>query len=64
MNTNASPFLFIIFGIIMAEAGGLGFIIWSRKLRKPQVARNYGVFLCIMGIIALLLVIVGLYLIE
>jgi hypothetical protein len=59
MNANASAYLFVILGVVIAEMGGIGLIIWNHKFPNPQLARKYGVIFCILGIIGFLWGVVG-----
>ena len=64
MSADDFIFLFVIMGIIIAEMGGIGFIIWNHKFSNPKLMRKYGVFLCIMGIIGFIWGVIGLYLVK
>jgi hypothetical protein len=61
MDANTSTFLIIVCGVVLVEIGGIWLVIRSHKFQNPPLIRKYGMRVCVLGIIGLILGFIALY---
>jgi hypothetical protein len=60
MNNTIDPILVFI-GVILAEISGIGMIRQSQRFANPSNIKKLGGLICILGIIALIMSVIGIW---